>query len=134
VIGLDANVLVRYFAQDDPIQSPIATELIERSLTEHDPGFVSIVAMVETVWVLERSYGLSRLQISSVVEHMLDADVLVVEDAHEVFIAMTALEDGIGSLSDALIGILGARAGCTHSVTFDRKALRLPYFQPIASH
>ena len=59
MIGLDTNILVRYLAQDDPVQSPKATELIERHLTEENPGFVSVVAMVETVWVLDRAYGLA---------------------------------------------------------------------------
>jgi predicted nucleic-acid-binding protein len=54
MIGLDTNVLVRYMAQDDPIQAEIATDLIERRLTERDPGFISVVAMTETAWVLER--------------------------------------------------------------------------------
>jgi hypothetical protein len=39
----------RFLTQDDPIQSPRATEIIERRLTEENPGFVSTVAMVETV-------------------------------------------------------------------------------------
>jgi predicted nucleic-acid-binding protein len=30
MIGLDTNILVRYLAQDNPVQSPKATELIER--------------------------------------------------------------------------------------------------------
>ena len=46
MIGLDTNVLVRYFTQDDPIQSPRAIELIEHRLDEDNPGFVSVVAMV----------------------------------------------------------------------------------------
>src|SRR5262249_15163786 len=58
MIGLDTNILVRYLAQDDPIQSPQATEIIERRLSEGNPGFISIVAMAETVWVLDRAYGL----------------------------------------------------------------------------
>jgi len=41
MIGVDTNVLVRYMAQDDPIQSKMATDLIERRLTESDPGFIS---------------------------------------------------------------------------------------------
>jgi predicted nucleic-acid-binding protein len=48
VIGLDTNILVGYLAQDDPVQSPKATELIERQLTEENPGFLSVVVMVET--------------------------------------------------------------------------------------
>ena len=59
MIGLDTNILVRYLTQDDPIQSPKAREIIERRLTEENPGFVSIVAMVETVWVLDRAYKLA---------------------------------------------------------------------------
>jgi predicted nucleic-acid-binding protein len=127
MIGLDTNVLVRYLAQDDPVQSPQATEAIER-LTENDPGFISVVAMVETVWVLDRAYGLGPLEIAATIEHLLQADVLMVDCEQEVFAAMIALKEGQGSFADTLIAALGARAGCRHTVTFDRKALRLPGF------
>jgi predicted nucleic-acid-binding protein len=128
MIGLDTNVLVRYLAQDDPVQSRQATALIEHRLSEQDPGFVSVVAMVETAWVLERAYGLSANEIAAAIERMLQADALVVEDEQEVFTAMMALRQGRGSFADALIAALGSRAGCTHTVTFDRRALRLPGF------
>jgi predicted nucleic-acid-binding protein len=131
VIGLDTNVLVRYLAQDDPVQSPKATELIERRLSEENPGFVSVVAMVETAWVLDRAYGLADREIAAAIERTLQADVLVVEDEQEVFAAMIALKEGHGSFADALIGGLGGRAGCTHTLTFDQKASRLPGFKPL---
>jgi len=126
MIGLDTNILVRYLAQDDPAQSLKAREILERRLTEKDPGFVSVVAMVETVWVLDRAYGLTSPEISAAVERILQTDVLVVENEQEVFIAMVALKRGQGSFADALIGALGARAGCARTLTFDHKALRLP--------
>jgi predicted nucleic-acid-binding protein len=129
MIGLDANILVRHLAQDDPIQSPKATHLIERRLTEADPGFVSVVAMAETAWVLERAYGLSGRDIAAAIEHVLQADVIMVESEQEVFTAMIALKEGHGSFADALIGALGARAGCSRTLTFDRKALRLAGFE-----
>ena len=68
MIGLDTNILVRYLAQDDPIQSVKATEVIERRLTDENPGFVSIVVMVETAWVLERAYYLTPLEIFRAIE------------------------------------------------------------------
>jgi predicted nucleic-acid-binding protein len=129
VIGLDTNILVRYLAQDDPIQSPKATALIEERLTEENPGFVSVVAMVETAWVLDRAYGLADHEIAAAIERTLQADVLVVENEQEVFAAMIALKEGHGSFADALIGGLGGRAGCTRTLTFDRKAARLPGFE-----
>lgn len=128
MIGLDTNILVRYLAQDDPEQSLQASEIIERRLSEADPGFISIVAMVETVWVLDRAYGLSGRDIAAAVERMLQADALAIESEQEVFTAMTALKEGRGSFADALIAALGAKAGCSATLTFDRKALRLPGF------
>ena len=128
MIGLDTNILVRYLAQDDPVQSPKATALIERQLTEEAPGFVSLVAMAETSWVLERVYHLADGDIAAAIERMLQTDVLVIESEQEVFTAMIALKEGRGSFADALIGALGAKAGCSHTVTFDQKALRLPGF------
>jgi len=129
MIGLDTNIVVRYLAQDDPVQSPKAREVFERRLTEKNPGFVSVVAMVETVWVLDRAYGLSSQEISAAVERILQIDVLIVENEQEVFTAMVALRRGEGSFADALIGALGTKVGCARTLTFDPKALRLPDFE-----
>jgi predicted nucleic-acid-binding protein len=131
MIGLDTNIVVRYLAQDDPVQSPKATELIERRLSLDNPGFMSVVAMVETAWVLERVYGLTGGDLAAAIERMLQVDILVIECEQEVFTAMTAVRDGRGSFADALIGALGARAGCSHTATFDRPALRLDGFRPV---
>lgn len=129
MIGLDTNILVRYFAQDDPVQSRLATQLIEGRLTEARPGFISLVTTAETVWVLKRVYGLSDQEIAVTVERMLQAATLVVQNEQEVFTAMVALKTGSGSFSDALIGALGAWAGCHSTLTFDRKATRLREFE-----
>ena len=129
MIGLDTNVLIRYLTYDDPIQSAKATEIIERRLTPKNPGFVSIVAMVETVWVLDRAYSLTAQEISTAVERLLQVEVLAIENEQQVFTAMVALKQGRGSFSDALIAELGVRAGCARTLTFDRKALRLPGFE-----
>ncbi|MFY9780573.1 MAG: type II toxin-antitoxin system VapC family toxin [Candidatus Baltobacteraceae bacterium] len=129
MIGLDTNILVRYLAQDDPEQSAKANRIVEHDLTEANPGFVSVVAMTETVWVLERAYGVSDLQIAAAVEEMLQADFLSVECEQEVFTAAAVLKEGRGSFADALIAALGEKAGCSWTLTFDRKASRLAGFR-----
>ncbi len=129
MIGLDTNILVRYLTQDDPIQSPQATEILERKLSVTNPGFVSVVTMAEVVWVLESAYDFGLPEIVSAIEQMLQADLLVIENEQEVFAAMAALKQGLGRFADALIAELGAKAGCQHTLTFDRKALRLPGFR-----
>jgi predicted nucleic-acid-binding protein len=129
MIGLDTNVLVRYLAQDDPAQSLKATELIERRLTEDEPGFISVVAMAEIAWVLERAYGLADQEIAAAIEGVLQAEVLVVENEQEIFTAMIALKAGRGPFADALNGALNAKAGCSRTLTFDRRAQRLSGFE-----
>jgi predicted nucleic-acid-binding protein len=127
--GLDTNILIRYLAQDDPVQSPLATDIMESRLTEENLGFISIVAMVETVWVLDRAYGLADDEIVTALERILQTDTLLVENEQEVFTAAMALKAGAGSFADALVGALGARAGCVRTLTFDKTALRLPGFE-----
>lgn len=53
--GLDTSILIRYLVQDDPIQSPRASKIIER-LTEQVPGLVTVVVIVEIAWVLRSRY------------------------------------------------------------------------------
>jgi predicted nucleic-acid-binding protein len=118
MIGLDTNVLIRYLTLDDPVQSAKAAEVIDR-LTPKNPGFVSIVATVETVWILDRAYSLTAQEISTAVERLLPVEVLSIENEQQVFTAMVALKQGRGSFSDALIGELGVRAGCARTLTFD---------------
>ena len=129
MIGLDTNILVRHLVQDDPVQSPKATEFIEQRLTERDPGFITTVVMAETAWVLERVYALADDEVAAAIERILQIEVLVVENESDIFTAMMAVREGRGSFADALIGAINAQAGCSRTVTFDRKALRLPGFE-----
>jgi predicted nucleic-acid-binding protein len=100
-------------------------------LTKADPGFVSAVALAETVWVLERSYHFTDSEITAAVKEILHAEGLRVEHADEAFTAMALLKAGQGDFADALIGAINANAGCSRTLTFDRKALRLPGFEPL---
>jgi predicted nucleic-acid-binding protein len=132
MIGLDTNILVRHIMQDDPLQSPKATRIIERYLTEEGPGFISLATMLETVWVLENIYGLSEQELAQAIETILQIKTFVVQNEKEVHTAMLALKTRQGSFDDALIGSLGTWAGCDWTLTFDKKASRLQGFKLIA--
>ena len=124
VIGLDTNVLLRYLVQDDPVQSPKATEIIERRLTEEEPGFVSLVSILEIAWVLQSLYKRSRAELANHIEMLLAADTLEVQNEQEVYQAVIALRSGAGTFEDALIGALGSWRGCSAVLTFDHDAAR----------
>ena len=122
MIGLDTNVLLRYLVQDDPVQSPRATEIIIRRLSEEEPGFVSLVTILEVVWVLKSLYKRSRQEVANDIEMLLGADTLEVQNEQEVYNAVVAFRNGIGTFEDALIGSLGIWRGCSVTLTFDERA------------
>jgi predicted nucleic-acid-binding protein len=125
MVGLDTNVLVRYLAQDDAAQSARATRLVERELSEREPGYIGLVVLVETCWVLRRLYRATPDEVRQVVRDLLAARQLVVEQRALVARALGQLGDKAGDLADALIAEGAVEAGCARTVTFDRKGTRL---------
>lgn len=120
MIGLDTNVLVRYATQDDPQQSAIAERIID-SLTPQNPGFVSQIALVESVWVLRRLFDADDESIDRFVTHLLDARELVIENPDGARQALAATRGG-PEFTDAVLAQAGLAAGCDYTVTFDRRA------------
>lgn len=124
MIGLDTNVLVRYIMQDDPRQSPQADRLIE-SFTVEAPGFMSLVSLVELVWVLSSAYGLTDPQVAEALETLLRAREIRVDQAEAVWKALRDFRETRADFADCLIAQTGRIAGCETTMTFDREAAKL---------
>jgi predicted nucleic-acid-binding protein len=125
MIALDTPVLVRYLAQDDPVQSPLATALIEQQLSSEEPGFVSGMVLVELHWVLSRLYGVDRLRFADIARGLLSAQVLRFDNLQAAWNALQAFEDGF-DFADALRAEMADDAGCETIVTFDPALARHP--------
>ncbi|WP_031408863.1 PIN domain-containing protein [Thiomonas sp. FB-Cd] len=123
MIGLDTNVLVRYIMQDDARQAAKATTLIE-SLSAAAPGFITLVSVVELVWVLSSCYDLNRSQIAQALEVILRSRQLVVDQAEHVVRALRAFSAGSADFADCMIERMAASAGCAQTMTFDSAAAR----------
>jgi predicted nucleic-acid-binding protein len=121
--GLDTNVLVRYVMQDEPKQAARATKVVE-ALTNEAPGFVSLVSVVEFVWVLETSYEVSRAGVAQALTALLAAREIVVDRVDEVRAALRTYRESSADFADALIMRIGAEAGCGETVTFDTRAAK----------
>jgi predicted nucleic-acid-binding protein len=125
VIGIDSNVLVRELTGDEPAQAASAAVFMD-SLTAADPGFVSLVVVLETVWTLKRSYGLAPERIATCIRTLLDAREVVVQASAVVRRALQDSEEYGADFSDAIIAHLGIDADCDYTVTFDKRAAALP--------
>jgi predicted nucleic-acid-binding protein len=118
VIALDTNVLVRYFLQDDPVQSPIANRLVE-SLTQDDPGFLSREVLVELFWVLERKFRLPRSEIVELLRTIADLQIWRIEAPERFVSAIMRYKRGGAGFADQMIRLASKDAGCVGLVTFD---------------
>jgi len=118
MIGLDTNVLVRYIMQDDPKQSPKASKLIE-SLDSDNPGYITLVCVIELYWVLTSSYELTGEQVTQALEAILRTKQLLVERADQVMRALRIFAAGKADFADCLIERSASGAGCTQTMTFD---------------
>ncbi|EDT38522.1 PIN domain-containing protein [Burkholderia ambifaria] len=131
MIGLDTNVLVRYFAQDDVVQSKKATALME-SLSAEWPGYVSQVALVQIVWVLGRCYGVEREQMKDIIDSMIGTRELMVEGADTVRKALRVFAASAkADFADCLIERSGHVAGSKYTATFDVTASKVAGMQLI---
>lgn len=123
MIGLDTNVLVRYIAQDDAAQSLKATRLIE-GLTQDSPGYVSLVSVIELVWVMAGCYASTKKEICDVLTSLLQTKEIVVAEAETVWKAVRAYQEGNGDFADCLVVQTAKEAGCVQTMTFDRNAAK----------
>ena len=121
MIGIDTNILVRLAIQDDPIQCA-KVDLLLASLSRQEVGFISLVTLIESVWVLGKVYNRPKSEIAGFVQGLLDAPELTMEGAEAVSQALQRFKASTAGFADCLIERSGALAGCRETVTFDQDA------------
>lgn len=121
--GIDTNILVRHFVDDDDPQCAIAERFL-RSLSNESPGYVSTVALLEMWWVLRKNYKMEKAGLIRAVGRMLANPHLRIEHKAEVSEAVDRFGVGSADFQDYLVERCCAGAGCARTMTFDRKAAR----------
>src|ERR1035441_7349512 len=121
--GLDTNILVRVFIEDDPEQYRKVKEFLQ-SLTPESPGYVSLIALIELAWVLRSRFLLNKIQLIKCLERLLDYPELMIEDHAAVTLALHRFSQFKADFADCLIERLGHAAGCRETITFDVDADR----------
>lgn len=123
MIGLDTNLLVRFFMQDDSAQTAAVSRLFA-SLNAQNPGFVSLVVLAELHWVLERLYKVDHESRLVITESLLSADQLKIESSPVVWQALAMAKANKSDFPDCLITKLDESTGCEAVYTFDKIAAK----------
>jgi predicted nucleic-acid-binding protein len=132
MIGIDTNVLVRVFVDDAPEQTKAALRILSE-LSHERPGYVSIVVLVEMVWVLGRNYGFKSEAIFAALDTLFDSANIQIERAVLVQDAVDTAHDLDADIADVLIVLSAREAGAIKTVTFDKNAAkRIPGMELLA--
>jgi predicted nucleic-acid-binding protein len=120
MLAVDTNVLVRLVARDDADQVRAAEDFVGKG------AWISNLVLAETLWVLDSVYELSREQISTAVEMLLNHRDLTLQDADVVTSALDHYRRRPAvDFSDCLVLEISRKAGHLPVATFDRDFAKL---------
>ena len=116
----DTNILVRLIARDDAKQVAAAESFVKGG------AWVSLLVLQESLWVLERAYGLGRPELTKIVELLLEHESLALEASTLVTDALAefAKSTRVG-FSDCLILATARANGHLPLGTFDKRLAKL---------
>jgi predicted nucleic-acid-binding protein len=130
MIGLDTNVVVRYIAQDDVVQSAKATQVIE-SLSIENQGFITLISIVELVWVMQGCYKACKEECVAILETLLHTREILLENAEVIVMATRRYSASSADFADCLIERSANYAKCSCTMTFDSNAAKCAGMQLI---
>lgn len=117
MIGLDTNVLARYYVDDQADAESQRQRVAARRLIESGrPLMVSKSVVLELEWVLRGYYGFNPIEVASVIRHLLEQTRITVENREAIEQALSNREAGI-DFADALHH--ASYKGCDSVATFD---------------
>lgn len=118
MIGLDTNVLARYYVVSTDVPSQKQSAAARKLLESGKSLFVSKSVVLELEWVLRGYYRSPPEDVLTVISHLLAMPNVDIEDRVAVELAAAALGDGF-DFADALHH--ASARHCTSMVTFDDK-------------
>jgi predicted nucleic-acid-binding protein len=117
MIGLDTNVLARYYVHDRADAEAQRQHLAARRIVEAgQPLMVCKTVALELEWVLRGYYRFAPAEVAAVFAHLLALSHVTVEDRTAVERALANVDAGI-DFADALHH--ASYSGCTSVATFD---------------
>lgn len=127
MVAIDTSVLVRLLTRDDTDQVAAAEAFVIKG------AWVSHLVLAETFLVLDSVYDLSRVQIATAVDMLLNHRELSLQDADVVTAALEHYRRRPAvEFSDCLVLEIARKAGHLPVATFDRSFAKLDDVQRLA--
>jgi predicted nucleic-acid-binding protein len=127
--ALDTNILVRFLVKDDERQAQVVYKLFKQTESGKGMLFISLAVVLETIWVLESVYNVSRKEIIEAFTELLSMPILKFESQPAVQAFTTSAMNASADLVDLLIAQCAYYSGCESVLTLDKRASNSAFFE-----
>jgi len=127
--GVDTNILVRFLIGDDEIQAKKVYNIFKKTESEKNELFVSLLVILELIWILESVYEIQRAEILDSISELLLMSILKFENQSDLQQFTLSAQGNKYDLSDLLIAHSAKTQGCEAVLTFDKKASKFSLFE-----
>lgn len=118
---IDTSVILRLLVKDDDIKRKAVERLLKEAINKGEALYVLPVALMETVFVLEKVYKIDRKKTREMLEAILNTPVLRFEMADVFRKAIKVYEEKNVKFADAVMGYWGLEKGFSTVYTYDEK-------------
>ena len=132
MIGLDTNILVRAFVQDDSAQFERVRRLLDEELQD-EFAYLNAIVIVEFAWSMRRAYRWEHEWLHQALSELADHPRIVIEDRESYREAIALCRNRKTDFPDAYLGLRNAARGCRTTVTFDKNAAAMPTFTELGT-
>ncbi len=127
--ALDTNIIIRFLTRDDERQAERVYKLFKEAEATKTFYFVPLLVILETIWVLEAVYQISRIEIIDAIRDILYLPILKFESQTALmrFLENSSLSNA--DLPDVLIACSAKLSGCESVLSYDQKAAKSNVFE-----
>jgi predicted nucleic-acid-binding protein len=129
--AIDTNVLVRFLVSDDERQAQTIYSIFKQAEADKVEFWVPLLVLLETLWVLESVYEISRKEIIDSMNELLLMPILKFENQVVIQRFVFSARETKIDLSDLLIAHSAKISGCESVLTFDKRASKSELFELI---
>ncbi len=126
MIAADTNLFVRWLTNDDKAQAESAARLFRAAEKTNEPIWVADMVVGELVWVLQRVFRLRPPQVAEMVEPIIAAPMLAIENRDRLMRAMELFAAHNVDFIDCYIASSAIEKGLKGVASFDRDFDKLP--------
>ena len=127
--AIDTNILIRFLVGDDEAQAKKVYKMFRKAELEKEELFVPLLVILETIWVLESAYDISRAEILDAISDLLLMPIFRFNQLSALQQFIISAQGNHHDLSGLLISHSAKANGCEAVITFDKKASKYKLFE-----